>query len=119
MTGLSLPDGLKPAAELLTRVTVTVGANNGLVAVTPSNSCGNGPGQTLAVTTTTVPLQPSAITGATSPCVGSSQTYSVTNVAGVTYNLVFPAGWTQTGGGTINSVTVTVGANNGTHCYAV
>ena len=64
------------------------------------NSCGNGTDQTLAVTTTTVPTQPSTITGATSPCVGSSQTYSVTDVPGVTYNWAFPAGWTQTGGGT-------------------
>ena len=85
-----------------------------VLTVTPSKSCGNGPDQTLAVTTTTVPTQPSTITGATSPCVGSSQTYSVTDVPGVTYNWAFPAGWTQTGGGTTDSVTVTVGANNGT-----
>jgi len=94
-------------------VTVTVGANAGNVTVTPSNACGNGTAQTLAVTVNTVPAQPSVITGATNPCLGSSQVYSVTNVAGVTYNWTFPAGWTQTAGGTTNSVTVTVGANAG------
>jgi len=65
------------------------------------------------ITVLTVPAQPSAITGLTTPCLGSSQTYSVTNVAGVTYTWVFPAGWTQTAGGTTNSVTATVGANSG------
>ena len=92
-------------------VTVTVGANNGTITVTPSNSCGNGTARTLGVTTTTVPAQPSAITGGATPCIGSSQGYSVTNVAGVTYTWVLPAGWTKTGGGTTNSITVTVGAN--------
>jgi hypothetical protein len=94
-------------------VTVTVGTGSGNITVTPSNTCGNGTARTLAVTTTTAPAQPSTITGSTSPCQTSSQTYSVTNVAGVTYNWTFPAGWTQTGGGTTNSVTVTVGANSG------
>ena len=79
-------------------ITVTVGAGTGNITVTPSNACGSGTAQTLAVTNTTIPAQPSTITGATSPCVGSSQAYSVTNVAGVTYNWTFPAGWTQTGG---------------------
>ena len=90
-------------------ITVTVGAGIGNITVTPSNACGNGTAQTLAVTNTTVPAQPSTITGVISPCVGSSRGYSVTNVAGVTYTSVFPAGWTKTGGGTTNSITVTVG----------
>ena len=94
-------------------ITVTVGAGTGSITVTPSNACGNGTARTLAVTNTTVPAQPSTITGATSPCIGSSQAYSVTNVAGVTYNWTFPAGWTQTAGGTTNSITVTVGAGTG------
>ena len=57
-----------------------------------------------------VPAQPSAVSGDAAPCIGSSQTYSVTNVPGTTYNWTFPAGWTQTGGGTTNSITVTVGS---------
>jgi uncharacterized repeat protein (TIGR01451 family) len=94
-------------------VTVTVGATSGTITVTPSNACGNGTARTLDVTTTTVPAQPSAITGNTTPCAGTSQVYSVTNVSGITYNWTFPAGWTQTAGGTTNSVTVTVGATGG------
>jgi hypothetical protein len=94
-------------------VTVTVGAGSGNIQVTPSNVCGNGTAQTLAVVPTAVPVQPSNILGSTSPGIGSSQNYSVTNVTGVTYTWSFPAGWTQTGGGTTNSVTVTVGASSG------
>ena len=59
------------------------------------------------------PLQPSAITGSTTSCVSSSQTYSVINVPGVTYTWTFPSGWTQTGGGTSNSVAVTAGSTIG------
>lgn len=94
-------------------VTVIVGATSGNIQVTPSNACGTGPSQSLAVNPMDVPAQPSAITGSTSPCVGSSQNYSVTNVSGVTYTWNFPAGWTQTAGGTTNAVTITVGANSG------
>ncbi len=94
-------------------VTITVGAESGNITVTPSNECGNGTAQTLAVALTTLPAQPSTITGSTTPCQGSSQSYSVTNVDGVTYTWIFPAGWTQTGGGTTNSVTITVGSESG------
>jgi len=94
-------------------VTVTVGAGSGNISVTPSNSCGNGTARTLAVSPSTVPAQPGAITGNNSLCFGTSQSYSVPLTGGVTYNWSFPAGWTQTGGGTTNSVTVTVGSGSG------
>ncbi len=94
-------------------ITVTVGAGSGNITVTPSNGCGIGTAQTLAVAPTSLPAQPGAITGSTAPCEGTSQSYSITNMTGITYNWTFPIGWTQTGGGTTNSVTVTVGANNG------
>jgi photosystem II stability/assembly factor-like uncharacterized protein len=60
-----------------------------------------------------VPEQPDAIVGSSTPCRGSSQTYSVTNVPGVTYAWQFPTGWVVTAGGTTNSVTVTVGTPTG------
>jgi hypothetical protein len=59
------------------------------------------------------PAQPSAITGNIAPCRGATETYSITNVSGVTYNWTFPTGWVQTAGGTTNSVTVTVGSGSG------
>ena len=63
----------------------------------------------------TVAAQPDAITpSTTTPCANTAGvTYSVTNVAGVTYTWTFPSGWTQTGGGTTNSVTVTTGTASG------
>jgi hypothetical protein len=90
-------------------VTVTVGSGSGNVTVTPSNECGTGTAQSLAVTPTNVPAQPSFITGSTTPCQGTSENYSVTMVSGVIYSWAFPAGWIQTGGGTTNAVSVTVG----------
>ena len=95
-------------------VTVTVGASSGNVSVTPSNSCGSGTARTLAVTSYSTPTQPSSITGSTTPCASTSQTYSVTNVVGTTYTWSFPAGWSQTAGGTTNSVTVTTNGTSGT-----
>ena len=92
-------------------VTVTVGSGSGNIGVTPSNACGSTTSQTLAVV---VLAQPSAITGVATPCQNSSQVYSVTNLPGITYTWSFPSGWTQTAGGTSNSVTVIVGSTSGT-----
>jgi hypothetical protein len=95
-------------------VEVTVGATPGVVLVTPSNEFGSGSAQFLVVTpSTNPPAQPSAITGPASPLEGSSQDYSVVNDPGVSYAWVFPSGWVQTGGGTTNAVTVTVGNGAG------
>ncbi len=60
-----------------------------------------------------MPVMPDAIVGSAAVCIGSSQTYSVTNVPGVTYSWQFPSGWVVTAGGTTNSVTVTVGSTAG------
>jgi alpha-tubulin suppressor-like RCC1 family protein len=89
-------------------------ATSGTWTVTPSNTCGAGATQTSVITMGSVPAQPSTITGNVTPYEGSSLSYSVTNVAGTTYTWSFPAGWTQTGGGTTDSVTVTIGAGSGT-----
>lgn len=94
-------------------VTVTVGAASGDVHVIPIYPCGNGPTQTLAVAPSSLPDQPGVISGNTTVSFGTSQTYSVPNINGVTYIWSFPVGWTQTNGGTTNSVTVTVGAGSG------
>ncbi|WP_298151813.1 choice-of-anchor D domain-containing protein [Flavobacterium sp.] len=95
-------------------ITVTVGSTSGNVQVTPQNACGTGVARTLAVATIQTPVQPSAITGNTAPCVGAtSLSYAVTNVAGVTYNWTLPSGWTQTGGTNTNAITVTAGSASG------
>ncbi|MBS1742395.1 MAG: T9SS type A sorting domain-containing protein [Bacteroidetes bacterium] len=60
----------------------------------------------------TTPDQPSAITGSTSVCASTAQTYSVTAIAGATgYTWTLPSGWT--GSSTTNSITVTIGSTSG------
>ncbi|OFY05800.1 MAG: hypothetical protein A2W93_14850 [Bacteroidetes bacterium GWF2_43_63] len=102
------------AGQGTSSITVTSGAASGNIQVTPSNACGNGTAQILAVSVSALPSQPSVITGTGSPCQGSSQSYSVTNVSGITYTWLFPSGWSQSGGGTTNSVTAIVGTSGGT-----
>jgi hypothetical protein len=58
------------------------------------------------------PSQPPVITGSTSPCSASSQTYSVAAVTGATsYTWTLPSGWTGTS--TTNTITATAGATGG------
>jgi gliding motility-associated-like protein len=76
--------------------------SNGTLSVTATNACGTSSASTLAVVVdATAPSQPSAISGATPIC-SSSQTYSVTSEAGVTY------AWSYSGGGTATSTTNSV-----------
>ncbi|MDQ3051534.1 MAG: M12 family metallo-peptidase [Bacteroidota bacterium] len=59
------------------------------------------------------PSQPGSITGTTSYCGTSTQTYSVTAVSGATsYTWTQPSGWS--GSSTTNSITVTTSATGGT-----
>ena len=76
---------------------------NQTLTVTPSNECGISIGRTLGVAVNTVPSQPSNITGNATAIKGIAETYSVTNVPGLTYTWSASAG-TVTGSG--NSVSV-------------
>ena len=81
--------------------------------MTPVNGTCNGTSASLAVSSKSNPTKPSSITGATAPCQGASQIYSVTNTTGNTYNWTVPSGWTiLTGQGTY-SISVTVGSTAG------
>ena len=63
------------------------------------------------------PPQPGAISGPTSPCVGSVQTYSIAAVSGATsYNWTVPGGWTINSGQGTTSISVTVGSGSGNVC---
>ncbi|MCZ8217360.1 MAG: PKD domain-containing protein, partial [Cyclobacteriaceae bacterium] len=55
------------------------------ISVTPSNACGNGIASTKTVEVSTTPAQPSTIVGSTTAVGGVAQSYSVTNIPGVTY----------------------------------
>ncbi len=94
-------------------ITVTTGTQSGNITVTPSNSCGSGTPANLAVSPGLIPAATSAISGNNTPCQGSIQTYSVTNVSGTTYIWLVPAGWSITSGQGTSSITVTTGTQNG------
>lgn len=105
-----LPNGWA-GASLTNEITVTIGSSSGSIAVVPANGCGVGPSQSLFVNVSDVPEQPDPINGNDMACEGSTQTYSVPNQSGVTYNWTLPTGWT--GSSTNNTITVTVGSNDG------
>ncbi len=79
-----------------------------------TSSCETSTCAQVTVTVNDVPAQPSTVTGLAAPCSGSSQAYSVTNAAGVTYTWAFPgSGWSITGGTGTSAITVTVGSGTG------
>ena len=94
-------------------VSYAVNATSGTWTVTPSNSCGSGPGRILAITLSLLPLQPSPITGNTTPCQGSTgNVYSVTNTLGVNYNWTYSgSNYSITSGQGSNSIIVTYAVN--------
>jgi photosystem II stability/assembly factor-like uncharacterized protein len=94
-------------------ISATVGATSGTVSVTANNGCGNSVARTLSVTVNPTPAQPGAISGSALVCTATSQSYSVSPVAGATsYTWTLPGGWTGTS--TTNSINATVGASGGT-----
>ncbi|HXC04474.1 MAG TPA: gliding motility-associated C-terminal domain-containing protein, partial [Bacteroidia bacterium] len=94
-------------------ITVTLGSTSGTVTCTETSSCGTGTPVTFPVTVSTIPVT-SAISGTNPVCPGATGiVYSVTNVAGSTYNWIVPPGATITSGQGTNSVTVTFGASGG------
>lgn len=104
----TLPGGWSGASTSNT-ISATAGASGGTISVTATNNCGTSTAQTAAVTVNTVPSMPGGITGATEACPASSQTYSVSPVAGaVSYIWTLPSGWS--GSSTTNSITATAGS---------
>ncbi|MBL4657414.1 MAG: PKD domain-containing protein, partial [Flavobacteriales bacterium] len=65
----------------------------------------------------TTPATPGPVSGATGPCVGTTQTYSVPAVSGATgYTWTVPGGWSINSGQGSTSIGVTVGASAGSVC---
>ena len=100
-TGLPLSFAVQPAGTYTVVSTRAIGCTSKMI--------GNA-----IVSFNSIPATPSAIAGEISPCIGSSQIYSVTDVPGVSYTWTFPADWSpQTIVGTTNSIVVTVGTSAG------
>ena len=124
----TLPTGLTGTSTTnsVTITAATVGTYAaGTIKVAAVNTCGTSATSNSAAAVTVIscsvaPTQPSTITG--SSVVNKSATgltYSVTNVSGVTYNWTLPSGWTQTAGGTTNSVTVSAPSTAGNYTISV
>jgi len=81
-----------------------------LVSVRSVNTCGVSSFRTVVLTPSDVPAQPDPINGLTRVCVGSTQTYSVRAVPGVTYNWTgVPAGASVVGPSNSNQITINWG----------
>ncbi len=86
---------------------------SGNISVYGSNTVGNGAASNKLVTVNSIPDPVSSIAGDNTPCQSSSQTYSVTNVSGVTYTWSLPAGSVISSGQGTNSINVNIGSSNG------
>ncbi len=110
----SVPSGsMISSGQGTNSVNVTIGGINGNISVVPSNNCGTASASDLAMTVSPVPAQTGSISGENNPCQLSSKVYSVTNVSGVTYTWNVPSGSVIASGQGTNSITVTIGGNNG------
>jgi hypothetical protein len=107
----TLPSGWSGSSTTNT-ITATAGAT-GNISVAAVNSCGTSVARTLSVTVTAIPTQPGTITGNSTSCKNTPQTYSVNAIAGAdSYAWTLPSGWT--GSSTTNTINVVVGATGGT-----
>jgi len=108
----TLPSGWSGSSSS-TSITTTVGSNGGTISVIAINNCGSSSPRTLNVSVNTVTSQPGTISGNTTVCSGSGQTYSISPVTGATsYSWTLPSGWS--GSSSSTSITTTVGSNGGT-----
>ena len=90
----TLPSGWS-GTSTTSSITATANSTAGNVTVTANSSCGSSTAQSVAISINTAPTQPLAITGNTTVCSGTSQSYSITTVNGATsYNWTMPSGWT-------------------------
>ena len=99
-------------------LSTTAGTQSGTITVAAVNFCGTSAVRSLAVTATSIPVQPGTISGNTNVCGGSLQPYSVAAVAQATsYTWTIPQnGWTATGasGTTVLSTTPNLASTAGT-----
>jgi plastocyanin len=107
----TLPGGWSGTSST-TSITTTSSATSGNISVTANVSCGSSVPQTLAITVTSIPPTPAPITGNTTICTSTSNTYSVVSIPSATsYTWAYPVGWTGTS--TTNSIATTCGSLSG------
>ncbi len=113
----SLPGGWTGTSTSNT-ISITAGVSGGSITVTGGNGCGTSAAQNLAVTTNDIPATPGTISGTTTLCSGTADTYSVTNDPSATsYAWTLPGGWFGTS--TTNTISATVGTSGNITVVAV
>lgn len=111
----TIPAGCSIITNTGTAISLSVPSNfvSGTLSVSATNGCGTGTAR--SVTMTRQPSTPSVITGPTTVCPSTSGlAYSVTNVAGLTYNWTLPSGATIVSGAGTNAITANWGTVAGT-----
>jgi hypothetical protein len=121
VTGATVYTWVVPTGTVITAgsntssITVNLGSTTGNFKVTPSNACGNGTiSSAFNVTVNPYPGTAGTITGNTTLCGGTSQSYitaAVTNAS--TYNWALPTGSVITSGAGTRSIVVTMGTVSG------
>src|SRR5665213_2213817 len=107
----TLPSGWT-GTSTTTSITTIAGTTGGTISVVAQNSCGSSSSQTISVTSNSILAQPGAITGNTTVCRGTAQTYSISPVSGAdSYIWTLPSGWTGTS--TSTSINCTIGVVGG------
>ncbi len=93
----------------------TIGAGNGNIIVSASNSCGTSGTFTLPVTVTNIPALPGVITGGTSVCAGTTQLYKIPKSVGATAYTwdATGNGWTTAAGSAADTFLNTVAGTAG------
>lgn len=93
-----------------TSITATAGTSGGPISVSANNSCGSSDVRTLNITVNSLPEIQGTITGNTTICPATSNTYSISPVNGaISYTWILPSGWT--GNSSSNSITATAGTS--------
>ncbi len=93
-------------------ITTMAGSTGGTISVTATNSCGTSGASSLNITVETIPGTPGTISGSTTICPSSVNTYSIAAVSGATsYTWTLPSGWSGTS--LTNSINTTASANSG------
>lgn len=108
----SLPTGWS-GTSTSNSILATPGLSGGTISVFATSSCGVSVPQSRVISLGSPPAVPTPIQGSAYVCSGTSQTYTVTPVAGAKYyTWTLPSGWTGTS--TTNSITTTVNSTSGT-----
>ena len=107
----TIPSGWSGSSTTNT-INVVPMTSGGVISVVANNSCGASLPQSITTNVNTTPATPQPISGNSSACLPSSETFSVTPVSGATsYTWNFPSGWT--GSSSTNSINLVLGSLSG------